>query len=132
MSDQSLSDARREAVSDPLHSSPWDSLDPATKERVLAEDRKAKARRMAEGAGLTIVPESGQIIPYEVVEAVATKPGIKSSEMWLAALLPLIVGAVVQLGWLSEQAATELGMVGGGSYVLGRSLVKGVMEWRKR
>lgn len=66
------------------------------------------------------------------VEADVVKPGIRSTELWLATLLPVIVGAVVQLGWLSEQAATELGMVGGASYVLGRSLVKGVVEWRKR
>ena len=132
MSDQSLTEARREAVTGTTDSSPWDSLDPATKERVLAEDRKAKLRRAAEGAGMVLVESSK--VGDEVVATTADppKPGVKSSEMWLAALLPLIVGAVVQLGWLSEQAATELGMVGGGSYILGRSVTKSVMEWRKR
>ncbi len=30
------------------------------------------------------------------------------------------------------QAAPELGVVGGGSYVIGRSLAKAVAEWVKR
>ncbi len=72
-------------------------------------------------------------MPVLSVESIAEppRPGVRTSEYWLALALPVIVGAVVQLGWLSEQAATELGMVSGGSYVVGRSLVKAIMEWRR-
>lgn len=60
------------------------------------------------------------------------RPGVRTSEYWLAIALPVIVGAVVQLGWLSEQAATDLGMVGGGAYIAGRSITKAIAEWVKR
>lgn len=94
---------------------------------IVREHQMKKAAIVEEEAALAALATRQQ-----AAEPDAGKPGIKSTEMWLATLLPVIVGAVVQLGWLSEQAATELGMVGGGSYVLGRSLVKGIVEWRKR
>ena len=66
-----------------------------------------------------------------LVEASDTKPGYRTTEFWLALLLPAIVGAVVQLGWLSEDAATQLGLAGGSAYILGRNAVKFVGGLRR-
>ncbi len=93
---------------------------------IVREHQMKKAAIVEEEAALA------ELAVKATSEPDVLKPGIKATELWLATLLPVIVGAVVQLGWLSEQAATDLGMVGGASYVLGRSLVKGVVEWRKR
>lgn len=116
-------------------------IDSDTKQHLAAILEKKRANQSeidAIDAAIAEVAPVPRITP-ESVDAFASfapsdpmKPGVRTSEMWIALALPIIVGAVVELGWLSEQAATQLGLVGGGSYVLGRSVVKSVMEWRKR
>lgn len=103
-----------------LHQAEIDAIDQA-----IAE--VAPAPRSIQSVGTLI-----ERVPVEAESVEPMKPGVRTSEMWIALALPVIVGAVVQLGWLSEQAATELGMVGGGSYIAGRSIAKAIQEWAKK
>lgn len=93
------------------------------------EDYRKKQSEVAEASAvlrsLTAAPE------LESVAVEPPKPGWKKSESWIVVLMPVIIGAVVQLGWLSEDAATRLGVTGVGAYAIGRSIVAAVVEWRK-
>lgn len=71
----------------------------------------------------------GELLELKVAPP-ATSSGWRSSEYWLAALLPLICGAVVELGWLTEAAATQLGMTGTGGYLASRTVLKALRERR--
>lgn len=116
-----------------------EQLDPRGALAAILESKRAKQAEIdAIDAAIAEVAPVPRITP-ESVEAFAAfapsdpmKPGVRTSEMWIALALPVIVGAVVQLGWLSEQAATDLGLVGGGSYIAGRSIAKAIQEWAKK
>lgn len=75
----------------------------------------------------------GSIVRYEdIVEPPAPQPSVtqgwKSSELYVATIIPIIGGIAVSKGWLTEDTVKSLGIDLGGAYVIGRSLLKIVQQ----
>lgn len=98
----------------------------ATQAEILAE----RQARVDAGEAPRVLSAPARPIVYGQVLA-EDKPGLKTTEFWIALLLPLVVGAVVELGWLSEDGAVQVGGVTGGLYVMGRQMVKTAKAWRR-
>jgi hypothetical protein len=96
---------------------------PTLKELMAEREEMVKAgvapRALAEREAA--VPPPTVFVPVLDID---DKTGLKTTEFWLALAMPFVVALIVGMGWLSEDAATQLGVTSAGTYVLGKSLVK--------